>query len=147
MFFVDGYNAWLYLQLWVKIGVAWLLRWLMVTSCFMVIGAYQWFSMVRVGSETRARMTMNNILQSLALVQVRSHTNEEKVICFQLELADVSTEYSSCHQGESEEVQTNIAFQYSHALLRIHIIGGQRSVRIAPPSILLQTPTLQKLIG
>ena len=46
MFFVDGYNVWLYLQLWVKIGVAWLPRWLMVTSCFMVIGAYQWFSMV-----------------------------------------------------------------------------------------------------
>ena len=33
-----------------------------------------------------------------------------------------------------EEVQTNISI-YSHALLRIHIIGGQRSVRIAPPSL------------
>ena len=31
-----------------------------------------------------------------------------------------------------KEVQTNIAV-YSHALLRIHIIGGQRSVRITPP--------------
>ena len=64
--------------------------------------------------------------------------NEEKVICFQLELgkklADVSTECSSRHQGESDKVWTNIAI-YSHALLRIHIIGGQRSVRIAPPSL------------
>ena len=61
--------------------------------------------------------------------------NEEKVICYQLELGkitcDISTECSSCHQGESEEVQTNI----SHALLRTHVIGGQRSVRIAPPSL------------
>ena len=31
-----------------------------------------------------------------------------------------------------KEVQTNIA-TYSYALLRIHVIGGQRSVRIAPP--------------
>ena len=30
-------------------------------------------------------------------------------------------------------IQTNIAI-YSHVLLRIHVIGGQRSVRIAPPS-------------
>ena len=41
---------------------------------------------------------------------------------------------SSHHQGESEEVWTNSAI-YSHALLRIHVIGGQRSVRIAPPSL------------
>ena len=64
--------------------------------------------------------------------------NEEKVICFKLELrkylADVSTECSSCHQGESEKVRTNFAI-YGHALLRIHIIGGQRLVRIAPPSL------------
>ena len=46
---------------------------------------------------------------------------------------DVSTEFSSRHQGESE-VQINVAI-YGHALLRIHIIGGQRSVRIAPPSL------------
>ena len=55
------------------------------------------------------------------------------MICYQLELgkklANVSTECSSRHQGESEEVQTNIAI-YSHALLGIHVIGGQRSVRI-----------------
>ena len=30
-----------------------------------------------------------------------------------------------------KEVQNNIAI-YSHALPRIHVIGGQRSVRIAP---------------
>ena len=33
-----------------------------------------------------------------------------------------------------KEVRANVAI-YSHALLRIHIIGGQRSVRIAPPSL------------
>ena len=49
-------------------------------------------------------------------------------------VADVSTECSSHHQGESKEVRTNVAI-YSHVLLRIGIIGGQRSVRIAPPSL------------
>ena len=33
-----------------------------------------------------------------------------------------------------KEVRTNIAI-YSHTLLRIHVIGCQRSVRIAPPSL------------
>ena len=33
-----------------------------------------------------------------------------------------------------KEVRNNIAI-YSHALPRIHVIGGQRSVRIAPPSL------------
>ena len=46
-------------------------------------------------------------------------------------LADVSTEFSSRHQGKSER-GVNITI-YSHTLLRIHLIGGQRSVRIAPP--------------
>ena len=40
-------------------------------------------------------------------------------------------ECSSCHQGESKEIQINVS-TYSHALLRIHIIGGQRSVWIVP---------------
>ena len=35
-----------------------------------------------------------------------------------------------------KEMQNNIAI-YSHALLRIHVIGGQRSVRIAPPCLLI----------
>ena len=48
--------------------------------------------------------------------------------------SDILTECSSHHQGESEEVRTNVAI-YSHALLRIHVIGGQRSVRVAPPSL------------
>ena len=34
-------------------------------------------------------------------------------------------------------VQTNVAI-YSHALLRIHVIGGQRAVRIALPSLISQ---------
>ena len=54
---------------------------------------------------------------------------KRKVICYQL--ADISTEY---YQGESEEVWTNVAI-YSHSLLRIHVIGGQRLVRIASPSL------------
>ena len=33
-----------------------------------------------------------------------------------------------------KEVRTNVA-NYSHVLLRIHVIGGQRAVRIAPPSL------------
>ena len=37
-------------------------------------------------------------------------------------------------RAKVKEVRTNITI-YSHALLRIHIIGGQRSVRIAPPSL------------
>ena len=32
-----------------------------------------------------------------------------------------------------KEVRNNVAI-YTHALLRIHVIGDQRSVRIAPPS-------------
>ena len=34
-----------------------------------------------------------------------------------------------------KKVRTNVAI-YSHTLLRLHIIGGQRSVKIAPPSLL-----------
>ena len=37
-------------------------------------------------------------------------------------------------RAKVEEVQTNIAI-YSHALPRMQVIGGQRSVRIAPPSL------------
>ena len=43
-----------------------------------------------------------------------------------------------------KEVQTNVAI-YSHAVLRICVIGGQRLVRIAPPSLLItvvQQPVL-----
>ena len=36
--------------------------------------------------------------------------------------------------GRKWRVRTKVAI-YSHALLRIHVIGGQRSVRIAPPSL------------
>ena len=49
------------------------------------------------------------------------------------EITDVSTDSSSHHQGESEEVRTTAI--YSHALLRMHVIGGQRLVRVAPPSL------------
>ena len=42
-------------------------------------------------------------------------------------LVNVSTECFSHHQGKIEEVQTI----YSHVLLRIYIIRGQRSVRIS----------------
>ena len=66
--------------------------------------------------------------------------------CYRLQLrkqlADVSTECSSCHQGEGEEAWKNIAI-YSHALL-IHIIQGQRSVRIAPPSLCLLITAVQE---
>ena len=34
-------------------------------------------------------------------------------------------------RAKVKEVQNNVAI-YSHALPRIHVIGGQRSVRIAP---------------
>ena len=37
-------------------------------------------------------------------------------------------------RAKVKEVRTNITI-YSHTLLRIHVIGGQRSVRIAPPSL------------
>ena len=37
-------------------------------------------------------------------------------------------------RAKVKEVQNNVAI-YSHALPRIHVIGGQRSVRIAPPSL------------
>ena len=39
---------------------------------------------------------------------------------------DISTECSTCHPGAGEKLRTNTI--YSHALLRIHVIGGQRSV-------------------
>ena len=44
--------------------------------------------------------------------------------------ADVSTECSSRHQGESEG-GANKTLLFIATLLRIHVIGGQRSVRIA----------------
>ena len=56
---------------------------------------------------------------------------KEEVICYQLELGK-STECSSHLQGES-------ANKCCYPLLRMHIIGGQRSVRIAPPSLPLIT--------
>ena len=37
-------------------------------------------------------------------------------------------------RAKVKEVRNNVAI-YSHALPRIHIIGGQRSVRITPPSL------------
>ena len=46
--------------------------------------------------------------------------------------AKVSTKCPSCHQSESEEVWTNTTI-YTNAL---HVIGGQRLIRIAPPSLL-----------
>jgi len=36
-------------------------------------------------------------------------------------------------RAKVKEVRNNVAI-YTHALLRIHVIGDQRSVRIAPPS-------------
>ena len=50
-------------------------------------------------------------------------------------LADISTKFSSHHQAESEKTANKCCY-YSHTLLRIHIIGGQRSVKISPPSLL-----------
>ena len=61
--------------------------------------------------------------------------NREKVYLLPTwvrEIADVSTECSSRHQSESGRSVNNVAI-YSQALLRIHVIGGQRSVRIALP--------------
>jgi len=61
----------------------------------------------------------------------------EEVICYQLELGkwlvDISTAVVVI-KAKLKEVET-IAAIYSYAQLRIHIIGGQRSVRIAPPSL------------
>ena len=56
---------------------------------------------------------------------------KRKVIWYQL--GDILTECSSSYHSESEEAWTNIAV-YSHAPLRIHIIGGQMSVKIASSS-------------
>ena len=49
--------------------------------------------------------------------------------------ANISTECSSHHQDKSKEVWTNTAVN-GNALLRIHIIGGQGLMWIAPPSLL-----------
>ena len=38
-------------------------------------------------------------------------------------------------RAKVKKVQNNVAI-YSHALPRIHVIGGPRSVRVAPPSLL-----------
>ena len=68
--------------------------------------------------------------------------NEGKVIWYQLklrkQLADVSTECSSRHECESEEVGINVAI-YSHVLLKIHVVGGQRSVKLLLSPCLLIT--------
>ena len=50
-------------------------------------------------------------------------------------LANISTKCSSHHQAESEKTANKRCY-YSHTLLRIHIIGGQRSVKISPPFLL-----------
>ena len=58
-------------------------------------------------------------------LSVTNLSSENNLPMFQLNAC------SSRHQGESEEVRTNTAI-YSHELLRIHVIGGQRLGRIAP---------------
>ena len=45
-----------------------------------------------------------------------------------------------------KEVQNNVAI-YNHALPRIHVIGGQRSVRIAPGGLEHSVETLAKLFS
>ena len=50
------------------------------------------------------------------------------VLTFQLDAAPVIV------WAKVKEVRTNITI-YSHTLLRIHVIGGRRLVRIAPPSL------------
>ena len=47
---------------------------------------------------------------------------------------DLERRLSVVIRAKVKEVQNNVAI-YSHALPRIHVIGGQRSVRIAPPSL------------
>ena len=50
--------------------------------------------------------------------------NREKVICYQLEENNLPT--TECFRAKVKEVWTNVAV-YTHVILRIHIIGGQRS--------------------
>ena len=76
---------------------------------------------------------------------------EQSCYSYYKQLANVLTECSSRHQGESEEMQTNLTI-YSHALLRICVIGGQRSVRCSslPPCLLIiavQQPGTFKLFS
>ena len=58
-----------------------------------------------------------------------------QMLCLENNLPMFSTECSSHHQGKVKEMRTDVI--YSHALLRIHVIGGQMSVRIASPCLLI----------
>ena len=65
--------------------------------------------------------------------------NREKVICCQLEFRKITLPTFRLNapvviRAKVKEVRNNVAI-YSHALPGIHVIGGQRSVRIAPPSL------------
>ena len=70
-----------------------------------------------------------------------SHFQRSKDYSLYEDVADLSSEYNSAnvstecssHQDECEGVQTNTTI-IGHTPLRIHVIGGQRLVRIVPPS-------------
>ena len=61
---------------------------------------------------------------------------EEEVICYQLKLRNNLPTFRHnvpvVIRVKAKKVPTTVAI-YSHALLRIHVIEGQRSVRIVPP--------------
>ena len=63
---------------------------------------------------------------------------EEEVICYQLKLRNNLPTFrhnvSVVIRVKAKKVPTNVAI-YSHALLRIHVIEGQRLVTIVSPSL------------
>ena len=79
-------------------------------------------------------MDVLSLASHTKLEQTSQPLNREKVICYQLEFRKLLADALVIIKMKVEEVQTTLLF-YSHALLRIHVIGGQRSVRIAPPSL------------
>ena len=50
-------------------------------------------------------------------------------------LDDLCQMFAMGEMGKQQLHGSSSSESYSHALLRIHVIGGQRSVRIAPPSL------------
>ena len=71
----------------------------------------------------------------------RYNVKQREVIGYQLEFGKITLLTFRLNapvviRVKVKEVRNNIAI-YSHALPRIHVIGGQRSVRIAPPCLLI----------
>ena len=77
---------------------------------------------------------------------------KRKVVCYQLDLEKNNNNLVTfqlnapvINRVEVKKHELTLYYIYSHALLRIRIIGGQWSLRIAPPNLyLFKMSTIEK---